>query len=123
MEQRETNILQWIQFDMDENITHLLNETKRMIERIDMIDEDDLNELLELRDDVISKLSSISPLSLDEKEMLQEIRQYDNAIIGRMEFLKEEASQGLAKLKASQMQKNMYEQLSPSESYFIDRKE
>ncbi|UVI29888.1 hypothetical protein [Paenibacillus spongiae] len=109
---------------MVELITHLLNVTKRTSDQIDEINEEELNVLLELRDEVIGQLNgSGSSLSKTEKELLQKIGEYDYVIVQRMEYLKEEASQGLAKLQASQMQKSRYEQASASESYFIDRKE
>ncbi|WP_042170059.1 hypothetical protein [Paenibacillus gorillae] len=111
---------------MLKELTELYDTTLLMVERIDEIEPDQLLMLLDLRSDVIMKLELQPVISIAEKERLTEIGKFDSLITGRMNDLKEEASQALEKIKQTQIQKKVYEQAYDNayvtESYFFDQK-
>ncbi|WP_337103592.1 hypothetical protein [Paenibacillus sp. YIM B09110] len=108
---------------MVELITSLLNVTIATADRIHEVYDEELHDLLLLRDEVIIRLQEQDAISQLEKELLAQIMQYDSHINERMKYLMEEASQELSKLRMSQLQKNRYDSAYVPESYFIDRKE
>ncbi|MGO4538670.1 hypothetical protein AB4Z33_08095 [Paenibacillus sp. 2TAB19] len=90
---------------------------------IEQVFEEQLDTLLSLRDQVILQLRQSESLTQADKDAIIELSHYEETIVGRMDFLKEEASRELTRLRNSQMNKSKYDQVMAAESYFIDRKE
>lgn len=108
-------------------IKKLLDTTEELAVRIELVDEDSINKLLELRDEVISLLqSNIEGPSPSEKDLLLKILEYEELILQRMHILKAEAADALEKIQSSRMQKSVYENnydhVHAAASLFFDKK-
>ncbi|SFF38549.1 hypothetical protein SAMN04487969_14328 [Paenibacillus algorifonticola] len=108
---------------MENVIFELYVKTKQLVEHLDHSESDELLALIELREDVINQLESGILVSEEQKQLLREIGEFDEVLLTKMHFFKDEASQGLNKINNNRLQKQVYEQAYASESYFIDRRE
>ncbi|MFD0961895.1 hypothetical protein [Paenibacillus chungangensis] len=101
---------------------HKLHEkTISCSQNINDADMETLLHLVELRDEVIVKMSdSNEPLSQEDKSKLRQITEHDQVIEARMRDLMNEASGKLYKLQEASIQKKKYEQIHSANSFFVD---
>lgn len=107
---------------MSNQLEQLFETTKQLAEQIEEAEEEQLLNLINNRDVVLSNLQSQAKVTEKDKQILKEICSFDPIILAKMNGLKDEASQGLDKIKRSRIQKDVYEQSYSAESYFIDKK-
>lgn len=81
-----------------------------------------LEEVLELRADVIDELTGLTEVSPEYKQMIRSICQHDQALVAHMESAKNQITASLNKLAQSKLSKQSYEQAYDAGSYFIDKK-
>ena len=86
------------------------------------LESDQLDRLLQLREDTIHDLTRRSNISEKDRQLLLEIRQFDITLLAAMETIKAEAETALGRISRSRVQKQVYEQSYAVDSYFIDRK-
>lgn len=103
-------------------LSKLYDLTLYMSENVNILTEEDLEELIALRDEVLNTLQASTNIPQTDRRILSEILKHDVEIVGRMNELKEEASIGLEKIQISRIQKNAYDQGHSEGSYFFDKK-
>lgn len=98
----------------------LYEKTLQVMSSIQIVTAEQLEELLELRDEVIAVLSQSPVISLEDKEYINQLTQFDEPIIKRMNVLKDEAAQGIKKIDNNRKQRSSYDAQYDGTSYFID---
>ncbi|WP_138496168.1 hypothetical protein [Paenibacillus pinistramenti] len=107
---------------MLEELQRLYMTTSRLAENINEATTTDLERLVFQRQVVVNKINNSNGLTEQEKEIAAQLKQFDEIIVGRMEQLKNEAAQGLKKIRISQLQKNSYNAAYTVGSSFFDSK-
>jgi len=107
---------------MSDILERLYAETVRIAQSGVVEDADQLELLLQLRQEAIDELSSLAEIPTEQKQLIDKIRTYDDVIIHLMTASREEASKALEKINQSRVQKDRYESQYDAESYFIDKR-
>jgi hypothetical protein len=81
-----------------------------------------LDEILDLRTDVIDELIGLTEVSSEHKRLIRSISDLDQVLIAHMESAKNQITASLNKLAQSKLHKQSYEQAYDTGSYFIDKK-
>lgn len=104
-------------------LKELYELTLNIVTDLQSISYEKLEQLVELREEVLSALSQSSVTITDEdKSYIHAIGTYDIQIVGRMVALRDEASEGLTKLENKRKQRSSYDAQYEGGSYFIDMK-
>lgn len=102
-------------------IVDLWNETRSIVDEISTVQYERLVDLVNLREQLLIELQSEMKLSMEEQNLLNDLKNYDEFIMSRMQQLKDEAEMGLAKFHQSRQQKQIYEKSYIAESMFYDK--
>lgn len=82
-----------------------------------------LASFVEDRQLIIDELQSMNQRYNDQQKLvIQGILQHDEAIVRRMQQLRDEAKIGIDKIERARVHNNAYEQPYAQESYFFDKK-
>ncbi|MBD2845823.1 hypothetical protein IDH44_11530 [Paenibacillus sp. IB182496] len=102
----------------------LYNKTTTIISNFEMASFEQLEEVSQLRSELIEwlQLQSSNPLTVKQKEMLQEILGYDDLVFLKMNQLKQEAARQLGGITQAKRQKDAYEFSGPNDSFLFDRR-
>lgn len=104
-------------------ILQLEELTLNVVKEIDQIGYEELALFSDRREELASFiLESREPLNDLDRERLQSLRQYDKAILSRMEYFKVEASDWLLKRKNIKTQASAYNVGYTPDSMFFDHK-
>lgn len=103
-------------------LKELHDKTLEIVSNLQSIQFEELEHLVELREEVLSGLNQTPTITDEEKSYIHIIGQYDEQIIGRMATLRDEASVGLAKIENNRKQRSSYDAQYEGRSYFIDVK-
>lgn len=110
---------------MDDLIARLSKLTADFLSTLNDADVVSIERFIEERDKLIGlmKQHSNPQISAQQKSIIQALLQCDTVILGRMELLKNEASQKLKSVQQASSQRNAYDDNTPAdESYFFDRR-
>ena len=110
---------------MDELLQRLKQLSVDMMRKLDRATMEDFVEFTQKREQIIGELKRRQAefqKTAATARLVDEISQYDAPLISRMNELKQEASDGLAKLERSRMQKKAYDAGYAFESAFIDKR-
>lgn len=110
---------------MDELITELERLTAGMADSLDQADDQAFSAFVDERQAIIDQLQeqALPPQQAAKyRERVMRLLEHDDHIISRMQQLKDEASEQLAKLKQGREQRQVYEAAYTPDSIFFDRK-
>ncbi|WP_438348852.1 hypothetical protein ACP8HI_25245 [Paenibacillus sp. FA6] len=108
---------------MIEQITELEELTAALVQRIEQVDYEELTAFTERREQLVHQIGiSQRVLTVEDKQRLRNLGEYDETILSKMSSLKLEASEWLLKQEAVKEQKNAYGAGYSVESMFIDDK-
>ncbi|KRE73585.1 flagellar protein FliT [Paenibacillus sp. Soil750] len=108
---------------MDKLLQTLQRITQAIIVELDQMDDEQFASFVEERQLIIDQLQSMNQSFNDQQKLvIKDILQYDEAIVRRMQQLKDEAKSGIDKIERARVHNNAYEQPYAQESYFFDRK-
>lgn len=107
---------------MLEALLSLYNKTRDVAMAPDDVFIDQIEELIELREQIIRELSLKPSIADEEKVYIRQISEFDNKVNMRMTHLRDEASKELRIINNTRKQKSGYDLHQPNESYFIDYK-
>lgn len=105
-----------------ETLNRLVNYVNKVSNNLDHLAMEQINDILELRDQLIVELENTIGLTGEQKTQLQTLATYDQKIVERMEQLKQEAANELIKISNIRKQQEGYSSQYDTESYFIDNK-
>lgn len=110
---------------MDKLIGQLeeLNET--VVCRLEETEYEELIEFVDRRQSVLDEMTVLmlrSTLTSAQKQRIQKLLQYDELIRGRMELLKQEASDWLRQRDQAKVQRSAYESAYSQDSILMDRR-
>lgn len=111
----------------DSNVRSVLdvleNLTKEAVSRLQDMDEDELLDLANLRQDLVDSFIMMRDQVTDaDREQISYILSFDSLIISRMEFLKQEAGNWLQRQGSIKQQHTAYQQNYKVDSWFFDRR-
>lgn len=110
---------------MDELIDSLDQLTQRMMSHLREADYEELEVFVEERQklvDLITEKVALSPSTLAQKVEINRILENDNALLDRMNELRQEAHDWLQKRNQAKAQRNAYEAGYTPDSILMDRK-
>jgi len=81
-----------------------------------------LDRLIDLRDQVLFGLAQSPELTNQQRGLLREVSRYDQTIVQQMQLAKFQAAEAIKKLNQSKVQKNVYETGYNAGGHFIDHK-
>ncbi|MFC5653070.1 hypothetical protein ACFPYJ_28965 [Paenibacillus solisilvae] len=105
------------------NLLHqILEETKLLCHPNLNTDYEQYVQLVELREALTSALVSKPLLTPQNKEMIREIISCDPVILQHMQRLKDEANEGISRIRSYKKQKSAYDQQYSSEGFMFDKR-
>lgn len=108
---------------MDKLLQTLQRITHEIIIELDQMEYEQLASFVEDRQLIIDELQSMNQRYTDQQKLvIQVILQHDEAIVRRMQQLRDEAKIGIDKIERARVHNNAYEQPYAQESYFFDKK-
>ncbi|OAB37684.1 hypothetical protein PMSD_08995 [Paenibacillus macquariensis subsp. defensor] len=110
---------------MDKLIYELEEMSQALIPRLDRVSFEELSGFADQRQhliDSIAKGLKEQALNVEQKERLKNVMQSDAIIRGRMEALRDEASDWLLQRGQAKVQRNAYESVYSADSILMDRK-
>jgi hypothetical protein len=110
---------------MDNLISQLEQLTNEIVDNLDQISFEELEQFVEQREAIIAEMQQQPASDFSEphyRTRIAALGQYDAIMLSVMERLKEEAQQGIAKIKNAQVRKDMYEAVYTPDSIFFDRR-
>ncbi|MNI18169.1 hypothetical protein D3C73_715670 [compost metagenome] len=114
-------------FCMDNLIVELEQLTHSGLASLALMDDEQFAEFMEQRGRIVAAIGKLAASCSDTdkqafKQRVQVILSYDDIFMARMNKLKQEAADQLAKLDAGRTQRNAYDNDYDAESFFFDRK-
>lgn len=103
-------------------LKELYELTLDIVSDLQSISYEKLEQLVELREKVLSTLNQSITVTEEDRVYIQAIGKYDTQIVGRMAALRDEASEGLTRLENKRKQRSSYDAHYEGGSYFIDVK-
>jgi DNA-binding ferritin-like protein len=107
---------------MQSKLEQLYEITESLVSNLSETVPEDFERLVELREDALLDLEKLKTLTEMDKQMLFIVDRHHAALVQRMTELRDNASEGLDKIRQSRIQKNRYDPDHASGSYFIDRR-
>jgi hypothetical protein len=107
---------------MDELIQQVLERVRELAKLGRDAGYEKFVELVEFRQVLTDLIAEKDNLTIYEKRMINEILSYDQQILGAMKFLKDEAEEGLGRIRSSRKQKTIYNQPDSYNSIMLDTK-
>lgn len=108
---------------MDELLQTLQRLTQEILVELDQMEYEQLGTFVEDRQLIINELQLMNQSFTDQQKLvIKDILQHDEAIVGRMQQLKDEAKIGIDKIERARVHNNAYEQPYAQESFFFDKK-
>jgi len=110
---------------LEEAMVQVETITKQIVLTIDTITEEQLDELIKARDQLISAIAQFG-ITEEQKRLytgrVKALQEQNEMILHHMHQLKDEALHGKTKMTAVRRQKSAYETIITSEGYFFDRR-
>ncbi|MWV46614.1 hypothetical protein GRF59_23685 [Paenibacillus sp. HJL G12] len=104
-------------------VSQLVYLTKDIVERLDRVEYEELALFSDKREDIVHKIEALKThLSSENKLELRNLCQFDQAILSRMNHLKQEAGDWLLRQGTIKVQKSAYQADYAPESMFFDSK-
>lgn len=110
---------------MDELIAELRTITIQLVDGLSTVTYEQLADFTEHRESIVTRMrdiEAIEPFTPAHLATIDELRAYDQAIVGKMISFKDEAAKALMKVDQGRKQKSGYEAAYTPDSYFFDRK-
>ncbi len=93
------------------------------LERINELNEDELVEFVDQKAELVNKIMSFrNVVSEEDKQIISVLTQQEQAIVSRMEALKEDAAEWLSRRGMIRSQSQAYNNSYSMDSLFIDRR-
>lgn len=106
---------------MNELIEEVIEETRRLADRELTFEYESYVELVDKRQQLVDLISK-GMLSVNDKQRIQQLKIWDNAILSRMQLLKEEANAALTRIQKSKKQQATYNPQTSHEGFMFDKK-
>lgn len=109
-------------------IAQLQQLTDKIIVNIEEVTFEELEQFIAERNEIVTAMQSHLTSSdrkgfnPEDRESIQRILQHDSTIMARMTALREEAAQGLHKIKQGKTHKDTYDTVYSPESIYFDKK-
>lgn len=107
---------------MNNLLQQILEETQLLCQPNPNTDYERYVQLVELRESLTSALVSEPSLTPLNKQMIREIISCDPVILQHMQRLKDEANEGLNRIRSYKKQKSAYDQQYGSEGFMFDQR-
>jgi hypothetical protein len=103
----------------------LTDMTERMVAQIDHVTEDQILFFIEQREQIVQQMQQMDISEVEISQFggtIRTILKHDPVIIGKLEMLRNEASEGIQKVNLAKMHNNAYTAPYTPDSYYFDKK-
>lgn len=106
--------------DKADSVILLYETTMNLVENIKEINQEELLDLVEMRDEVLKGLEMQPDITSQDRLLLKKIIDKDAAVQERLNHFRLEALQGLDTIQRSRIQKQHYEQSHKANGFLFD---